>query len=368
MFKMGKHSSGFLAIVAILGLGLLFTGCGTAGKQDQTSSQAPKTFVVANWKGYGSDQSYAVQTFEKKYNVKVVHQYFNSEEELLNMLRTGGVGKIDVVLPNLAYVQPAVNEGLIQPIDTSKLTNFQYLYKKLQNLPDVKGKDGQTYAVPWVWGTTSLAYNNKIIANKLDSWAALWDPQYKGKIAFFDDPTTAIMTAALYLGEDPYNPDLSKVKQALLQQKKLVKTYWSSADDWTKLFTSNEIVVGNAWFGLSRLQISNGDPLTYVYPKEGAIGWVDNWAIVSNSPNKDLAYKWIDFMISEEFQKQYYEDPKAEAPAIANEKAVNDLDPKIKNAMPIDPKMLDSLVMQGNLPTDTLKKWTALWEEVKASS
>lgn len=42
------------------------------------------------------------------------------------------------------------------------------------------------------------------------------------------------MTAALYLGEDPYNPDLSKVKKSLIELKNNSKVFWASADDWTK--------------------------------------------------------------------------------------------------------------------------------------
>ena len=53
-------------------------------------------------------------------------------------------------------------------------------------------------------------------------------------MAFYDDPTTAVMTAALYLGEDPQNPNLDKVRKALQQVKANSKLFWASANDWTK--------------------------------------------------------------------------------------------------------------------------------------
>lgn len=49
-----------------------------------------RTLTVANWKGYGSDSAYGAVVFEKMYNVKVVHQYFTSLEEMLTMLRAVG--------------------------------------------------------------------------------------------------------------------------------------------------------------------------------------------------------------------------------------------------------------------------------------
>ena len=49
----------------------------------------------------------------------------------------------------------------------------------------------------------------------------------------------------------------------------------------------------------------NGEPIEYVIPKEGAIGWVDYWAIVKESKNADLALKFIDFLISKDFQAKW---------------------------------------------------------------
>ena len=60
----------------------------TVVEPEQTEQPRERTLTVANWQGYGSDAEYAVKPFEEKYNCKVVHQYFDSEEALLNMLRT----------------------------------------------------------------------------------------------------------------------------------------------------------------------------------------------------------------------------------------------------------------------------------------
>src|SRR6266516_1669822 len=109
---------------------------GTAVVPSHTSSARDlPTLVVANWKAYGSDEPGAIKGFQAICGCKVVHQYFDSEQGLLNLLRTGGIGHIDVALPNLAYVQPAIQQELIQPIDTSRLSNYRELYPQLRNLP-----------------------------------------------------------------------------------------------------------------------------------------------------------------------------------------------------------------------------------------
>ena len=80
-------------------------------------ARAAGEIKVLNWQGYGTDENWALEMFEKQTGIKVVHDYFNSEQEMLTKLRTSP-GAYDVVLINNIYVMDAANEGLIQPIDT----------------------------------------------------------------------------------------------------------------------------------------------------------------------------------------------------------------------------------------------------------
>lgn len=219
-------------------------GGGTAAPQNSGTGEggAVRTLTVANWQGYGSDAEYAVQAFEEANNCKVVHQYFDSEEALLNMLRQGGLGQIDVVLPNMAYVAIGKRENLFQPIDVSRLENYGDLREDIRDVEDVKDADGNILGVPWTWGTTSLGYNPDAISDTVDSWGILWDPAYQNKIAFFDDHTTAVMIAATYAGEDPYDPDLDVVKDTLLSLKANCKLFWSSYDSFAKPYSAGEVV------------------------------------------------------------------------------------------------------------------------------
>ena len=116
---------------------------------------------VLNWQGYGTDEKWALEIFEKKTGLKVVHDYFNSEQEMLTKLRTSP-GTYDVVLMNNIYVMDAVNEGLVQPIDTGKITNFNDLTPALRDSERFV-KDGKHWAISWVWGLTSFAYNTQKI-------------------------------------------------------------------------------------------------------------------------------------------------------------------------------------------------------------
>lgn len=355
--------SGIRAALAAATVALASAVAGCAGTEG--TSESADTLVVANWKDYGSDMSWVTEEFEERTGAKVVHQYFTSEDELLQMLRTGGVGEIDVVLPNLAYVQPAVEDGLLQPIDESRVETLDELVPELLE-SEALVIDGERYGVPWVWGATSLAYHPEKAAGDPTSWELLWNEQNKGQVAMFDDPTTAVMTAALMLGEDPHDPDLDAVRDALTDLKSNLRVTWSSADDWTKAYSSGAIVAGNLWSGLAGTQLANGDQIEFVIPEEGAVGWGDSWSIVKDAPHEDLAYEWINFMTSQEFQQRWAEDEERSSPAPANMEAQEALTAEVRDRIQAHPEWLSELALQTALPRETLQAWTELWQEVKA--
>lgn len=328
-----------------------------------SSDDGRQELVVVNWKDYGSDDQELIKEFEEKNNVKVVHQYMASEEELLTKLRTHKEGSIDVVLPNASILPVAIEEGLVEPIDLQKVTNYQHIFERFKNLPENQ-KDGQIYAVPWVWGSTGIAYNKELVKEKIDSVQVLWDPKYKGKIAFRDDFNDAVMTAALALGQDPNNPsDLEAIKKKLIEQKPLNRTYWKTGDEFSKLFASKQISVGLMWSGQSASMKQNGEPIEYIIPKEGAIGWVDHWAIVKGSKNKELASKFIDFMISKEFQANWV---KKGGPNPVNTQTEDELDEKMIQDLGINDETIEKLHFISHRPDEEKRRWNTLWQEVKS--
>ncbi|MEI6537736.1 MAG: extracellular solute-binding protein, partial [Verrucomicrobiaceae bacterium] len=134
------------------------------------------------------------------------------------------------------------------------------------------------------------------------SIAALWDPQYKGKVAMWDDKSMLYNTARMLGIADPFNmsdEELEKVKAKLIEQKPLVRKYWSTAGELENLFASNEMWISYTWGGLMLNDLKKQNvPVAEFTPKEGADGWNDNWMIAKGSPNIDCAYKYINFMMS----------------------------------------------------------------------
>ncbi len=328
-----------------------------------TAADAAEVSVL-NWQGYGTDEPWALEAFEAKTGYKVIHDNFNSEQEMLTKLRTSP-GAYDVVLINSAFTGQAAEEGLIQAIDPSTIGNFNDLDVNLRSNPAFM-RDGKLYGVAWTWGVTSIGYNEELIPNPGSSISILWDPAYAGKVALRDDAVEAVSIAALATGQDMNNPaDLDAVRNKLRALKSQIKTFWSSEDEWNKEFTAGTFTVASYWSGsASRSKKAFGLPVGFLIPDEGAIAWLDGLSIATDAPNPDGAAKFIDFMISADHYVRWDND--VGAPASANAVATSQLPADAFNRRVLgDPKATANLQFMAPLPDERREAFLELWEETK---
>ena len=341
---------------------------GSASGDEATMDFEGQTLTVANWSDYATDQEYGYAVFEEMYNCHVEFYDITSYPELLQTMLNGGQADIDVVNINPMYIQQYYGEGVITPIDTDRISCYGELREDITGIEDVLTDDGQVLAVPWIWGTTSMFYNaDEVDGSQVDSWADLWDPQYAGKVAFFDDYTNCVMIAALVNGEeDPYSADLDldAVRAKLMELKPNIRTIWSTYDDFMGAITTGQVVIGNAWPSMITELRNQGMNIEYIYPEEGTIGWADYWCLVDGSEESDLAMAWIDFCTNHDFQYAMAVEEQPHLPA--NQAVMDTLDDEtLQNLWMLTPpeKMFMSLYMDN----DTLQSWIDLWTEVQAS-
>nr|WP_153005453.1 extracellular solute-binding protein [Aureimonas ureilytica] len=326
-------------------------------------ARAAGTVTVLNWQGYGTDEKWAVEAFKQKTGIEVVHDYYNAESEMLTKLRTNP-GAYDVVVVNTARTRQAVADDLLDAIDYATIPNVAGVPAKLADHPNFT-VDGKHYGVPWVWGMNALAVREG--RPKPDSYGALADPAYAGKVALFDDAVTNVAVGAFMTGQDMNDPkDLKAVTDWLESLKPNVKTIWTSEDQWNKTFAAGEFDLSVYWSGASVRSRRNFKlPVDFVVPKEGAVGWLDTLAIPATSENKENARAFINYMIDPEF---YFEwATKVGAPASANAAAMDKLPADDLNRRVHDPKYLETMTIMAPQPDERREAFSNLWQEVKAS-
>lgn len=336
-----------------------------AGMLGTSPGYAAGELHVLNWQGYGTDEAWALKIFEEKTGIKVVHDYFNSEQEMLTKLRTSP-GTYDVVLINNTFTGQAADEGLIQPIDPSKIANFADLTPELRDSASFN-RDGKLFGVAWVWGVTSFAYNTDVIKERPESIEALWDSKFAGHVGWRDDAVESVQLAAIATGQDMNSPtDLDKVKDKLRALKPQIKTFWSSEDEWNKHLAAKDYDIAVYWSGsAARSKKAFHLPVDFVIPREGAIGWYDGLSIAANAPNPDGAHQFIDFMVSPEFYVKW--DTDVGAPASANAKANTQLPEQALNRAVLgDPAVVKRLQWMAPLTDETRQKFQEIWDEAKA--
>jgi len=129
----------------------------------------------------------------------------NAPSAILNVLVAGGgTASYDVINIVGGMQKPLVDNDLIEPLDTTRLP----AWSRDRNIAEFLGKgtpgfnfigyQDKLYGVPTVLQGDSFAFLPEK-TGPLDSYAALFDPKFKGYVALEDNYTTAGQKTALYL-------------------------------------------------------------------------------------------------------------------------------------------------------------------------
>ena len=267
------------------------------------------TLSLLVWEGY-ADPSF-VQGFEATCQCKVSAAYMGSSDEMVAKLRGGAASNYDLISPSSDVASALTKSGLVAPLDLNKVPNYSQLSPALTSLPLVKN-DGKVFGVPLTWGPNPLLYDTTFFPQAPGSWSDLWDPKLKGKISVWDDLSTLYMAAQVLGFDKPdaqaiYNlsdQQLDQVKQKLIELKPNIRKIWTTGGELTNLFQGHEIVAAMGWPLMTNQLRKINFPIGETIPREGTTGWIDHLMITSASDNKDLAYKFIDYMTSAQTQKQ----------------------------------------------------------------
>jgi spermidine/putrescine-binding protein len=243
----------------------------------------------------------------------------NAPSAVLNVLIAGGgQGTYDIINIVGGMQKPLVENDLVVPIDTSRLPNWSknsYLEEFLaKGKPGFQfiGFDDKIYGVPTVLQGDSFAYLPEK-TGPLDSYAALFDPKWKGYVALEDNYTTAAQKTGLYLKnaglanianpDDMTKEEFKSVIDFLIEQKKAgqFRVIWNSFEQAVNLITSKEVYVIDCWEPMVFVAKSKGVDAVYADPKEGYLLWAMAAYLVKN-PNRSeeqtaAAYALLDFML-----------------------------------------------------------------------
>jgi len=275
--------------VWLLLLALLLTAC---------PKRTEAALYFLNWADYIPEE--LVQKFERETGAKVVLDTFESPEAMLAKLKAGADREFSLVVAPDYYVLQMAREGLIAPLDKGKLKNLANLDPFFQDPPY---DPGLRYSVPYLWGTTGLAYREDLVRGPVDSYAVLFDPEAQvGPFLLLDEMRETIGAALKYLGYSVNTTDLEALEKAkdLLIAAKARSVGFAGGVEALNRILGGDAAVSLAYSG-DVLQARQEDArLRYALPKEGGTLWTDAMVILARGPAQDLAYRFIDFLLRPE--------------------------------------------------------------------
>jgi len=278
----------WIGMVAAL---LVLAGC---GKEDS------KPITLFQWQDYMEPPFLA--DYQKAYGEKPAITIFADEDEAFAKMRAGF--KPDVMGP-CYYEFPRWKEaGLIQPIDTSKLKNWDKISPTLRNLPGISAGPGKVWFVPHYWGNTSLTIRTDLAPEyaKSQSWDILFDPKYKGRVSVLDGVDDVVPFVAKMIGVDAYNmsdADWTKVQAKL---RELVPHLRFVSSDDTALaqgLASGELVAAMSWRTTFASLHREHRPVAYLEPPGGMFTYVCGLVMHKNPSNEAKALALIDSSLSD---------------------------------------------------------------------
>lgn len=255
-------------------------------------ASAEGTLQLFNWGDYTSPELLA--KFEKETGIKVTVTDYDSNDTALAKIEAGASG-FDLVVPSANFVPIFIEKGLIQELDLSKLQHHSNIAPEWMDVPY---DPGRKFTIPWQWGTTGMAVNQKAYSGDVNTSAIFLDPppELVGKVNVTPEMNDVLALATMYMGGKPCSEDaelMKKVRDKLLE----AKPKWGSMDyGMTEKMSSNDVMASEYWNGaIFRVRLANPD-VKYGYPKEGYIKWMDQVALLKDAKNVDEAYKFLDFI------------------------------------------------------------------------
>jgi putative spermidine/putrescine transport system substrate-binding protein len=310
-----------------------------------------RTLVVQVWSGSFERvyKTYVLEPFAKKYGVKVVSSPQGVWYGLVKLKQEveSGAPKVDVSVATYPELLRGTKENLWEPIDAGRIPQIKNLY------PQARHDRGVGYLI----STYGMAYSRKI--EKPQSWMALWDPKYRQKVTFQKNHPQIIIPLVNHLLTGKLTPvnDLDAVFAKLTELKPNLLTAAASVAEIQNLMVNREVVLAASYNGRVYTMQDDGVDVDFAVPKEGAIGAIDYFVVVRNSKNKDLAEKFIDFVLEPEQQANI-----AKHLSYAPTNTLVKLDEKTAKRMPYGKKEVDALlIVDDEYVAQHLDRWMERW-------
>ena len=284
-----------------------------------TSCKNSNDLYILNWDEYIDED--LIVAFEEEYNCNVILDIAQSNETMFTKIMSDAA-PYDIAFPSDYMIaqmiecdEDGVDAPIIKKIDYSRLTNFKQenFDSKLMKLAERDCPNLNGYYVPYFWGSLGIMYNTDNLTEeqvetiRKHGWAVLFEPELLGdvKIAMYASARDSIASALLYKGYSINTKDEKELEEAQNALANMNYVSWATDDLKTGVASGKYDVAlvysGDYFDTLYSVYEESEDPhisFDMYAPQDRNNVFFDAMVIPNNSLNEDLAYKFIDYMLS----------------------------------------------------------------------
>lgn len=304
----------------LLGSAALVFAAGVAGAQDSE-------LLILDWSGFEEDGYW--QEYAAEYGEAPTFTFFGEEEEAFQKLRSGF--RADIAHPCSQSVDKWRQAGLIEPWDTSKIPNYQFVANRFKTDP-VFTEGDDVYFIPADFGTTAIAYNaDEVPEEDVQTLQVFKDPDYAGRISLPDNPEDIYALAYLATGTidwtEATQEDFERASAWLREVHPNVRAYWTDGAELAQLMGTGEVLISWAWSETPATMNAEGFNIGFERePEEGSSAWQCGYVNLVDGPGSEekahfFVNQWLgqpvaDYIVNEwgyghsnvEAMKQYSEE------------------------------------------------------------
>lgn len=318
---------------------------------------------IYNWSNYMPPD--VLEDFEKKTGIQVNYSVFDDNPELYTKLKLNP-GVYDLIVPSSYFVARMRQEGLLQKLDKTKLPNVRYLNPLLMHFP----YDPHTeYSLPYFWGTTGIALNDKYYDPKsITTWDDLWAPRFRGQLLLMNELREIFDIAFRSLGysiNDTNKEHLHEAYVKLLALMPNVKVFNESQE--SSIYADEDALAGAILSGDAYRAGLTNSHVKYIYPKGKTLVWIDNICIPIDAPHLENAYIFLNYILDPKISARIAEYSGYSSPNLG---AIQLLPKSIQENPTLYPPddIVKDAEVEADLPEEIKTLMQNYWELLKLSS
>lgn len=359
---MMKARKSRIAITLAVATALLGSVAGVVTAQDNE-------LVIFDWSGYEAPEFHP--GYVAKYGQSPTFTFFGDEDEAFEKMRAGF--KTDLAHPCSQSVVKWREAGLLQPLDTSKITGWNDLNPGIMAMKNLAtDASGVAWFMPWDWGNTLLTYNSeKVPAEDIKSLKILADPKYKDRISLPDNVDDAYALGSLAIGLKDWtamtDEQFKQASDFLREVHKNVRLYWTDNTDIVQALSGGEIDLAWAWNDAAVQSALAGAPIKNTRDtEEGQSTWVCGYVLLKDAPGStEKAYDFLNSINTPEVASFLLSDW---GYGHADSKSMATIDPAVVKAQGYGDveKFVDKTLFQSPVPAELKQKMIEEFEKIKA--